>query len=681
MVDKNPELLDQQDDIETQDNKSPDVSDNTKVDKIKDKDQAQQETELRLTELQKRIQQMKASKEYDTQELDELEKDILAAKWDKKKLEKKAKELDKLAKQKEEKEDNPSLLRRFWYGSVLGATMEKIWWTSGKEWADKKLHEKKDSKKKGGFWSKVGDAFLFAGAFFLGKKIFDKTQKLVVDAFGKKDEETVDANPDTKQDTADNAVDNTTPDQPNNTVDNNVADVITDPVAESPLQAGEQQQITSALVEEDKLRADGVNELYILSRLLGMGFVPSNLYRWRPANFLTNSPWNFKVAIASLVPSMKDRLIREKAYLISKWVGSYDYDMHIKKLNALEQDLKTWKINSFEDIQKRYPDLLSSKPSRIDKLLNDKKSVLKKVNKEITQTKETLETHETKIRKIDTDMKSLQKEMATKYEALKDLDKAAVKDPVKKKELRAKLQELTTGFQKKQAELYKNTWQHLQGLSNGEIVKLQRYDMVNHLVKQNGGAVKFLEKVNTKGGRIMMRVGLAGLVYRGFSEGLDEASAKSLALDAADLWAGLVPIAGGIYDFGMAIYGKDLNGRQMSTADRWIRWSVGVGTTVLDLFSFGVAGTAVRASVKATTKVVKIVNKTVDAEKMMTKWLKVSNGIYKWTKVVTHGAMFTGLTYGIAINVYDMVVSSDSPGQFAVEKIQEANTAPSRSIK
>lgn len=35
--------------------------------------------------------------------------------------------------------------------------------------------------------------------------------------------------------------------------------------------------------------------------------------------------------------------------------------------------------------------------------------------------------------------------------------------------------------------------------------------------------------------------------------------------------AGMVPWAGDIYDMGMAIKGTDLNGREMSTADRWIR--------------------------------------------------------------------------------------------------------------
>lgn len=91
-----------------------------------------------------------------------------------------------------------------------------------------------------------------------------------------------------------------------------------DKTNQPPLQHGEQSEIDKAIVEEDKLRGDGVNDLYILSRLLGMGFVPSNLYRRRPARFMTNAPWNFKVALSALLPSMRERVVREKAYLISQ---------------------------------------------------------------------------------------------------------------------------------------------------------------------------------------------------------------------------------------------------------------------------------------------------------------------------------------------------------------------------
>lgn len=93
-------------------------------------DQTTKETEISLIELQKRIQQMKASKEYNDEDLENLEKDILAAKNNKEVLERKAKQLDSLAKKKDQTTENPSLWRRFRYGSFLGNMMDKIGWES-----------------------------------------------------------------------------------------------------------------------------------------------------------------------------------------------------------------------------------------------------------------------------------------------------------------------------------------------------------------------------------------------------------------------------------------------------------------------------------------------------------------------------------------------------------------------
>ncbi len=672
------EKLQPKDQKETQKNTS-EVSDNAKVDKMQATDQTTKETEISLIELQKRIQQMKASKEYNDEDLENLEKDILAAKNNKEVLERKAKQLDSLAKKKDQTTENPSLWRRFRYGSFLGNMMDKIGWESWKERADKKLHEKKDTTKRG-FRGKVGDAFLFAGAFLLGKKTLGKLQDWFAEKFG---DEKKDKKPDQPKTVVDTGQTDVAPqDQNHTTPDNNLGAVLEDDKTnQPPLQHGEQSEIDKAIVEEDKLRGDGVNDLYILSRLLGMGFVPSNLYRRRPARFMTNAPWNFKVALSALLPSMRERVVREKAYLISQWVNQYDYDAHLNKLSALEQDIKTGKITSFDQIKKNYPDLIDTKPSRIEKLLRDKKSPLKRVKKEAETKIETLQDREQAIRQIDGEMKSLQKEAAAKYKALEDLDKAAVKDPAKKKQLQVELEKITKDFQRKQAELYKKTGVALQGVSNSDIVKLQRYQMVDHLVKNNGGRLKLIEKINGRGGRIMMRVGLAGLFFRAADDIADQGIlSKETALDAADLGIWLIPVAGGIYDLGMAIYGKDLNGRQMSTADRRIRWTVWVGTAVLDLFSFGVAGTAVRAWVKTTTRVVKIVNKTVDAEKAITRWLKIADDVYKGTKVVTHGVMLGGLTYGVAINAYDLTIALKDGSEPVIEEIKANNTDASKSI-
>jgi hypothetical protein len=77
--------------------------------------------------------------------------------------------------------------------------------------------------------------------------------------------------------------------------------------------------------------------------------------------------------------------------------------------------------------------------------------------------------------------------------------------------------------------------------------------------------------------------------------------------DAADMGLGVLPVAGDLYDMGMAMYGKDLNGRDMTTADRRVRWLTGAGCLVANVLTFGVAGTAVKAWVKATSATAKIV--------------------------------------------------------------------------
>lgn len=73
--------------------------------------------------------------------------------------------------------------------------------------------------------------------------------------------------------------------------------------------------------------------------------------------------------------------------------------------------------------------------------------------------------------------------------------------------------------------------------------------------------------------------------------------------EAADFGLWMIPVAGWLYDIGMAFRGKDLNGRKMWTGERWIRWVVWLWTGILDVFSFGLGWTAIRASIKGWTKV------------------------------------------------------------------------------
>ena len=153
---------------------------------------------------------------------------------------------------------------------------------------------------------------------------------------------------------------------------------------------------------------------------------------------------------------------------------------------------------------------------------------------------------------------------------------------------------------------------------------------------------------------------------------------KETWLDAVDMGAWFIPVAGGLYDVGMAIYGKDLNGREMSAADRWIRWGVWLGTAVLDVFTFGAGGTAIRAWVKGTQVTAKVVKSAVKTEKAVSYGTELGVKLYKWAKTFTHGAMFTGLCYGVGVNIYDIAVSTDEVGKVSVDKIKavsEKNTS------
>lgn len=109
---------------------------------------------------------MIASNEYkdeNEKKLQEMKSDIEKNKNNKNFLEQKAKEIEEMKKQKNQPQttDNPSLWKRFFYGSMIGGFMNSIGWKDGKEWADKKMHEA-PKESNGGVWNKIGNAFLVA---------------------------------------------------------------------------------------------------------------------------------------------------------------------------------------------------------------------------------------------------------------------------------------------------------------------------------------------------------------------------------------------------------------------------------------------------------------------------------------------------------------------------------------
>jgi len=68
-------------------------------------------------------------------------------------------------------------------------------------------------------------------------------------------------------------------------------------------------------------------------------------------------------------------------------------------------------------------------------------------------------------------------------------------------------------------------------------------------------------------------------------EGGKQAGRKQVGYEAADLGAGMVPVAGGIYDVWTAVTGEGFAG-EMGKKDRIIRGVVGGVSIILDVAGF-----------------------------------------------------------------------------------------------
>lgn len=154
-------------------------------------------------------------------------------------------------------------------------------------------------------------------------------------------------------------------------------------------------------------------------------------------------------------------------------------------------------------------------------------------------------------------------------------------------------------------------------------------DILKKIVDANGG-LDVWKKLPWRTWRIVS-VGIHAVMLAWIGSSKDEHGKDkewgTIWWEAADFGFGMVPFAGWVYDLGMAIYGKDLNGREMGWRERWIRWVVWVWSTVADFFTFGLWGTALRWLVKWWTKVaLKTWTKTVVKE-----WVEVvSKWALKW---------------------------------------------------
>ncbi len=110
---------------------------------------------------------------------------------------------------------------------------------------------------------------------------------------------------------------------------------------------------------------------------------------------------------------------------------------------------------------------------------------------------------------------------------------------------------------------------------------------------------KFL-KASSFGMLLMPQFAVGFGYYQAAHQG--EESGSNTALEVADFGISLIPIVGGLWDIGFAINGTTISGRKMGTTERIVRGVIGVGSIVLDIFTFGIGGTLAKAGGKAALK-------------------------------------------------------------------------------
>lgn len=122
--------------------------------------------------------------------------------------------------------------------------------------------------------------------------------------------------------------------------------------------------------------------------------------------------------------------------------------------------------------------------------------------------------------------------------------------------------------------------------------------------------------------------------------------------EVADFGIGMVPIAGDLYDIGMAIRWKDLNNNEMSTGERRTRWLVWLWAWVANVFTFGLWGTAAKWLIKWWTKL---------ATKATIKWIEkatVKEIAIEWLKQFGKKAAINGAATTLV--GWTIVMGSDS---------------------
>lgn len=396
------------------------------------------------------------------------------------------------------------------------------------------------------------------------------------------------------------------------------------------------QTITSneAQKEAKKLREAWHTETYIFIKMLAYGYVPKSkiiplqTIGYQRQKIIQNLWFAISKNKAEILKAQKT-FNKTKTSEMSKL-----RDEELKLYSNMETDIKYW-INKEKFIEK------------YGKKLNtlDGKIKFKKLNKEQMTQKltETFETRMEKIDKAEAEIKQLNKNLQKEMTDLDNNTKFDSKNQSKNQKKANKLQET---YKKRVLELEKEVWINLSKLTSQQLEQIQKSSpLVNEIIKNNWWKVdSFLKKAwNKWKGVLLLGSSLLTLVSRGATW---ELSRENVWKEAGDLWVWLIPVAGWFYDAVTAFTGSPITGQEYNWSDKRIRFWVGVWTGVLDIFSFWLAGTAIRWVVKWWTKIATTASKTVKVTKWLKTWMNIAVYSYLWYTLASEWAK-------IAVSLYD----------------------------
>ena len=431
-----------------------------------------------------------------------------------------------------------------------------------------------------------------------------------------------------------------------------------------------------AKAEAKKLHSAWYSTLYILIKMSLFGFAPkasrwskghrvrSALKGW-PLQALGRKRRDLMEQIFFLLKKDKQAIVdvTKQEFYVKDTSIKRVMDEHLNLYGEMEHDLKTGMTQ--ENFIEKYGKKLETAEG---KRLKIKKMTPEQLSNYVT---ETIDKKLTVFAENELKLNDLK---ATTKQKLKELDQDTKLHPKHQKDNQKKAQELLKKNSGIMHELQVQDLQAFDLFTPKQLEELQKkYPSLDNLVKHNGGnAEKCLEKISTsKAGKFAKWAGkfaIGSLVIKTIADYgtwvLDgDLSLKDVGFEVLDLGAGCFPLLWGLYDAVTAFTGSPITGADFDGKDKWIRAWIGVWTAVLDAFSFGMGGTAVRAAVKWGTKAAKAV-KTASTTSKGAKTAKVAKGVNATYQFATFGYLWYVLyedVFDVAMPVWNSVIKATTP--------------------